>query len=674
MSNQREEVYLLKNGILFLLELPYEPIGKEYGIMKLYSLMPKHSGNAVNIYDLFITPDQNILKELRQEYIKEISESNISSKKRLFISISRKLYREFYAGTEETTIILWFKNGTRLLFKLNEDFYRKFLRDYIGLSEKDIENFKKIAVSGRDRYFWYIKDFLQYVKNIKVSGIKKFKKYFRYINYLKKITEDVDLSRDFSSLYKRTNSIVNVKIKFLDNGELIISRDTKLKIPNDFNFINAEIREQYEKGRELYLNYYRTKGLKILNTKELERFYDLLYKVRLRSQENINPEIIKEMLYYCSIIKTNYNLLKRKFNFVDNKIYPIITINLGIYTCFSRNFPKNSLTLAERDVFISDFLKNTAMTKSNLDDLIKYIRDIIFLFECAADLKYLLSAFKQKFEDDREIELIKNLSYRLIRDIFTRFIVSHDIFSSSVFIMFILATNKNAVISVRQIYTLEGLEVSHYSIPLHIGAIVSRMEKAKREGRPLLNITDETFKNKIRKTLIKLILERSIKEFSDINVQDKKIAKKSNRISEFLDEIEFFYRYSEFNEFLKPLNQKILSLINKFESISNIFSPKIRERFNELKKMVKNKIKEISESISMEKQTVDINLLKKYFQLNKEGLMVNPKTRNFINFKDTFIEWLNTGNLPDCKDDMEKLLIKTIFNNIKIILEKDKSR
>ncbi|MHA1281149.1 MAG: hypothetical protein ACTSQP_01485, partial [Promethearchaeota archaeon] len=94
--------------------------------------------------------------------------------------------------------------------------------------------------------------------------------------------------------------------------------------------------------------------------------------MRLRSQENINSYIIKEMLYYCSIIKTNYPLFKKKFNFKDNEIYPMIAINLGMFTAFSRHFPANPLVSTERDVFISDFLKKTDMDDTTPDNLIKF--------------------------------------------------------------------------------------------------------------------------------------------------------------------------------------------------------------------------------------------------------------------------------------------------------------
>ncbi|MHA1281147.1 MAG: hypothetical protein ACTSQP_01475 [Promethearchaeota archaeon] len=48
MNKRSEKIYLFKNGLLFLLEiLPRESIKKEYGILKLYSLMPNHSDNAV---------------------------------------------------------------------------------------------------------------------------------------------------------------------------------------------------------------------------------------------------------------------------------------------------------------------------------------------------------------------------------------------------------------------------------------------------------------------------------------------------------------------------------------------------------------------------------------------------------------------------------------------------
>ncbi len=673
MNKLSEKIYLLKNGLLFLLEiLPRESIKKEYGILKLYSLMPNHSDNAVNIYDLYLTPDRDILKELRREYIKKVSESNISSKKRLFMSISRKLYGEFYASAEKTVIILKFKNMTRLSFILNEDLYRKFLRENLGLSKKDIENIKKIAVSGRDRYFRYIEDFLQFIKKINESDAEKFEKYDKYIVYLKSITENLDFPLDYVSLYKRTYPIMPVKVKIFDNGGFIISRDQELKIPYNFNFINDEIIKQYEKGRELFFEDYRTRGLKLLNASETEKFRKLLCKLRLRSQENINSYIIKEMLYYCSIIKTNYPLFKKKFNFKDNEIYPMIAINLGMFTAFSRHFPANPLVSTERDVFISDFLKKTDMDDTTPDNLIKFTGDIIFLFECAEDLKYLSSVFKNKFEFKGEIEAIRNLSYRLIRDIFTRFIVSHDIFSTSVFIMFILAINKNTDIPIRQIYTLDELKVSHYSIPLHIGAIVSRVEKTKTEGRPLLNITDKKFKQKIRKALVKLILERSLNKLDDLNISALGKPEIVNKILEFFEEIRFFYAYRKFNEFLKPLNQKILLLIKKLESASDVFPPKIRAQLKEIKEMVKDKIKEISEGIPEPILSFDLNMLKKYYNLNKEGLSANPKTATFENFKESFGEWLKSGRLPACRNKLERLLIKSIFKNIKIILDKDK--
>ncbi|MHA1281148.1 MAG: hypothetical protein ACTSQP_01480 [Promethearchaeota archaeon] len=147
------------------------------------------------------------------------------------MSISRKLYGEFYAGAEKTVIILKFKNMTRLSFILNEDLYRKFLKENLGLSKKDIENIKKIAVSGRDRYFRYIEDFLQFIKKINESDAEKFEKYDKYIVYLKSITENLDFPLDYVSLYKRTYPIMPVKVKIFDNGGFIISRDQELKIP-----------------------------------------------------------------------------------------------------------------------------------------------------------------------------------------------------------------------------------------------------------------------------------------------------------------------------------------------------------------------------------------------------------------------------------------------------------
>ncbi len=686
---QTEHLVTIKNGVFTIQKIAPPNLldfilkREDYAIMKIYSLMSKHSKKLRESYDLLISFRPNILNYLQiEEKIDKRKYTKTDKDNYLNFYISRKKFEEFLKPTPIVRFIIEDrKSNQKFSFELDESIYNRFLKEVMKLPKKEIKILQKNASKGTSAYYDYVKDFLEYLKTDKID-VNEFPEESDYLEELRISLDNAGFILNFKNLNdgekyaktKRTSYVIISKIIFLDNNDILITRDLKLKIRNNIDLIVEDTEKTFKKGKELYEEEFADKldkGLLVsITPEESSLISNILKELRLRSQENLSPSFIRESFYYISIIKTSKEIYDDKYKFNSEKINELIAIYFGIYTSFAKNFPKNPFVSSDNIFFfMRDLLEIPSLNKAILENVISFTRDLIFLYECAQDLKYYKEMFSDKFEDPEELNNIIRLSYILVRAIFTRITTPHETLSSAVFSMFLIAINKDKDIPLSAVCGLEKIDISQYSLSSQIESLkTKKTPTSPQKKRPSLKVTKEKSREEIRSSLIEIILGSQLDYI--MNLRESSDNSQINKaVTDFFNDFKFFHSYEDFNNSLilfsgefKKLSQELEKIKAKLTKINKTSLVSFVNQINEMKPTIApKKIPSIQ----------DLEKLKEYYELNKEELGINEFTNTFQAFKDSFSRWVEGGELPKTNNKTEELLIKSTFKNILNLIKKD---
>lgn len=385
---------------------------KDYIIIKLFSLMDRHSNGLKNVYDILITCDEQVVNQIFRG--KNYDNKNVFfgkySKEHGIKSfyISKLRFEKFLKLDGDITLYIKEKQSeTRKGFPFNDELYDKFLLNFDYYNLEKLREIKEKSNRGVSPYFSHIYDFL---KNIKSKPFKYPKNYRDQIDFFLRNLNDLD----FSVPIKREIFDVNVKVHFLDNMNILITRDENLEIDYASNPILDGLENNIKKGMDLFVNEYSI----LLMNKELFKIDDKFYKtifytlknLKYSSALDLRPEFVKDCFYYFAILKNNVNLIKSYFLIKNNLILDTVAVVLGIQNAFRRHFSKEYTKPYFHLFFNSKFANFSDINLNTLDKIKKYCQDMIFIFEASQDLKLLQRELKDKFRTNIEFKsIVKNV-------------------------------------------------------------------------------------------------------------------------------------------------------------------------------------------------------------------------------------------------------------------------
>lgn len=380
---------------------------KEYVIIKLFSLMDRHSNGLRNVYDILITCNEEIIKQVFQskDFINPNVFFGVYTNESQNFYISKLKFKNFLKSSGKK--FLYINNVlTNEVFEIpfDEKIYDQFLIKSNYYDKNNLQVLKDKANKGISKYYNYFKDFLDTIKDNNISLDSTL------FTQLKENLENLD----FSNITKREIFDVNVKVHFLDNMDILITRDKNLEIDYSSNPLLEGLENNIKKGRDLFIKEYNI----LLKNKELFKINDEFYKnifytlknLKYSSALDFRLEFVKDCFYYFAILKNNVDLIKSYFLIKNNLVLDTIAVVLGIQNAFRKHFPKNYTTPYFNLFFNSKF---TNFSEVNLDTLVrikKFCQDMIFIFEASQDLKLLQRELKDKFRSNIEFKsIVKNV-------------------------------------------------------------------------------------------------------------------------------------------------------------------------------------------------------------------------------------------------------------------------
>lgn len=477
-------------------------MGKDYAIMKLFSLMDRHSNGLKDVYDILITCDERVVNQIFHgknydnqnvffgKYSKEpeVVSHNFYVSKLRFAKFLKPYGRKFFKIPHK-------HNGDNFEIPFYEEMYDQYLVENI-YTQKELDGIKEKAIKGISEYFSHYFKFLEHLKKNKSKylykdlterdsyivksvidsiGLNKsisvnkaydqyltacdkygteaytkqtFKKHVKKLNEQKFISlrkkrgidaKNIYLSQkskdyqenlqfydevqpileklnelDFSIPIKREVFDVDVKVHFLDNMDVLITRDKDLEIDYSSNPILEGLEDNVEKGRDLFVKEYDTP----LKNKELFKIDDKFYKTIFYTLKNLKyssaldfrPEFFKDCFYYFAILKNNIDFIKSYFLIKNNLMLDTVAVVLGIQNSFRKYFPKDNTAPYFNLFFNSKFANFSEINLNTLVKIKKFCQDMIFIFEATQDLKLLQRKFKDKFRSNIEFKsVVKNI-------------------------------------------------------------------------------------------------------------------------------------------------------------------------------------------------------------------------------------------------------------------------
>lgn len=385
---------------------------KNYAIVKITSLMEQqHSEDFINIYDILITPNENIVNRIyrSKEYDnpnaffgKYTKEGGVNTQN---FYLSKLKFSEFLKPRGNITLYIKERESdNRIALEFNDKLYDQFLTNFKSYS---IEQLEKIKEEGSRRgvsaYYFHVYEFL---KSIKSKKLKCEKKYLHKLNdLLDRINEF-----DFSDISKREAFNVDVTVYFMDNMEILVSQDSGLKIDYSSNLLEVDLNYIFKKGFKLFKDNFQN----LIDKSEIhkiseENYKDLFYllkELKIRTLINFPEEFIKDFFYFFSILKNNIWIVKNHFDIRNNALLEAIPLILSSSNVFRNYFPKNYTNTHMDLFFASKFEGFTEIDQEKLFKIKIFCRDIIFLFLAAQSLKLIKKTFKNKFQSIDEFNRI----------------------------------------------------------------------------------------------------------------------------------------------------------------------------------------------------------------------------------------------------------------------------
>jgi len=482
---------------------------KNYAIFKIFSLIGQHSSNSKDIYDILITPNENMVNQIYQD--KQYNNPNVffgkygknkESKSQNFY-ISKLKFREFLKSYGSKFLFVQHKT-TGEIFEIlfDEEKYHRFLLDFNYYNGYDkLLKAQEKANRGIDPYYSHYEEFLKKTKQKKINynnqflesldvkdlliliGVKKaigdnekttieeaFNHYNKsceeknhktftkntfksHINTLKeknfisirkrkdktdekKIYQFLYLKSyslielinvynekenlnyildnlenlDFSTRIKRELFNVDVTVYFMDNMDILVSRDSNLEIDYTKNLLQEDLTNLFQNAKEVFQKNYQKlilqEDIYKLTNEYNKNLLILLKELKYKSLLQFSKEFVIDCIYYFSILKKNINFIKNRFEISNYALLETISIVQGVRNAFRKHFTKESSIVHFNSFFNLKFSNFTGINSQFLYKVQKACQDIIFMFETAQDLKLIREKFKNKFNTNFEFKHI----------------------------------------------------------------------------------------------------------------------------------------------------------------------------------------------------------------------------------------------------------------------------
>ncbi len=219
---------------------------------------------------------------------------------------------------------------------------------------------------------------------------------------------------DFLNISKRERFDIDVRIHFMNNLDIVLTRDKELNINYSSDLLIEEFNINFQKGKDAFLKKYESyvdkKNLYKITEEYSKNILYFLKELRGISMLDLNLDFILDIFYFSSILKKNINLIRDKFEIRDQSLSQTIPIVLGVQIAFQKHFRKENALDYYNLFFTSKFVNFPNINRNLLYKIRKYCQDMIFIFESAQDLNILKKEFKDKFQGNFEFKyIVKNI-------------------------------------------------------------------------------------------------------------------------------------------------------------------------------------------------------------------------------------------------------------------------
>ena len=479
---------------------------KNYAIFKIFSLIGQHSSDSKDIYDILITPNENLVNQIYQD--KQYDNPNVFFGKYGKIQnfyMSKLKFREFLKSCGSKFLFVQHKT-TGEIFEIlfDEEKYHRFLLDFNYYNDYDtLLKAQEKANRGIDPYYSYYEEFLRKTKQKKIDyndqflesldvkdllvliGVKKaigdnekttieeaFNHYIKsceeknhktltkntfksHVNTLKekkfisirKRKDKTDEKKIYQFLYLKSYSLielinvynekeklnyildnlenldfstrtkreffnVDVTLYFMDNMDILVSRDSNLEIDYTKNLLQEDLTNLFQNAKEVFQKNYQKlilqEDIYKLTNEYNKNLLILLKELKFKSLLQFSKEFVIDCIYYFSILKKNINFIKNRFEISNYALLETISIVQGVRNAFRKHFTKESSIFHFNSFFNLKFSNFTGVNSQFLNEIQKVCQDLIFMFESAQDLKLIREKFKNKFHTDFEFKHIMN--------------------------------------------------------------------------------------------------------------------------------------------------------------------------------------------------------------------------------------------------------------------------
>ena len=591
---------------------------KNYAIIKLYSLQDNHSEEFKNVYDILITCDEKIVGQIFQNNNPNTFFGRYS-KDTQNLYISKLIFGEFLKSFGR--VVLYVNNllsNEIVEIPFKEDKFDQFLLKSENLSPEKLINIKEKAKKGFSKYYTLYKKFLEDIKKNRDLDDKNTSKDFESIfeNYEK---------LDFSNIRKREIFDINAKIHFMDNLDILITRDNELKVNYSLDLLQEGLNINFQRAKEIFQKIYEEhiskRNLYKISEEYYKKLYFILKELKFKSMANLHSGFIRDCFYNFSILKKNINFVKQSLGLRNDSLIETGSIVLSAQNAFHKHFPKQSQIVDE--FFNSKFTKFSEIKSPILVKLKQYCRDIIYMFEAAQNLLILSHKFADKFQSDYEFkQIIKHIEEKVrIKN---------------------LSTEKKF----KQIYSEieEGINYKNESekkLEEVTDFIETQLknEFSENDFKKTTKLIEELLKTKL---IQKLDFDNILKQ---INIYFKKSFTKENQINKVVEFIEAnlkieFEDKSKFNSIIKKIRKNYISRIENREKYSKI-------------------LKEIGKSFEELNTKADIYKIQTYIEKNLNEIFESQRERQSI-FRQIDKAYLNKQEHPIELEDIVHLCFAVV--------------
>jgi len=249
---------------------------------------------------------------------------------------------------------------------------------------------------------------LVYLKSYSLKELLKVYNEKKTLNHILAHLEDLD----FSTIKKREFFDVKAKLYFMDNMDILVSRNSKLEIDFTKNLLKEDLIYLFQNAKEEFQKNYQAlilqKDIYKFTSENDKNLLNLLKELKYKSLLEFNKEFVIDCLYYFSILKKNINFIENRFEIRNRALLEVIPLVQGVRNAFRKHFSKESSISHFNSFFNLKFSVFTEINSQFLYKIQKTCQDLIFMFEAAQDLKLIREKFKDKFLGNFEFTNIIN--------------------------------------------------------------------------------------------------------------------------------------------------------------------------------------------------------------------------------------------------------------------------